>query len=299
MKKLKNKDWAVTAENQLLIQAFCKDLEAKGLKPYNEETKNMRALTDYCLQKCGCSCDFQGIYGEVSSEYKGKVFYLPQDYQKALEYITEEVKPLFEDGKWYIAPHLENRTTLIKSNGKIEICKNYNKIGYYEFYNASNYNNSVYYFVNSFCTLNNFREATAKEVEEILIKYAKQQGYVGKVKVKNDNSVFSVNCDKLYFNKNYGKETLNDGFRAIYIDGKWREIVKEETIAIGQYEVEFKKDFISINGITYPKRLIESMDEIMRLGQVKSLNVGCSGQYKVDAETISKILNKLKSLENE
>lgn len=73
-----------------------------------------------------------------------------------------------------------------------------------------------------------------------------------------------------------------------------QEIEAATKIEIGGYEVEFKQNSVKINGHLYGltdlkdfKRLLENHKE-----QVKSINVGCSGQYKVDLETITKIVNK-------
>lgn len=48
-----------------------------------------------------------------------------------------------------------------------------------------------------------------------------------------------------------------------------------------------------IDGINYPKEFIEKVAVVLNCNTIKSLNVGCSGQFIVTKELINKILNKL------
>lgn len=74
------------------------------------------------------------------------------------------------------------------------------------------------------------------------------------------------------------------------------EIKKAQSIEIGGYEVAFPLykggKICSINGVEYYRPEIVSLLNIMKKGQIKSLNVGCSGQYKVDLELLEKIIDK-------
>jgi len=65
------------------------------------------------------------------------------------------------------------------------------------------------------------------------------------------------------------------------------EIKKAQSIEIGGYEVKFlNKEACVINGIQYLKTHLEVLKYLIDKGQIKSLNVGCSGQYKVDLELL-------------
>lgn len=71
------------------------------------------------------------------------------------------------------------------------------------------------------------------------------------------------------------------------------EFKKASTIEIGGYKVEFlNKEYCSINSVEYNKTHLESLKYLMGKKQIKSLNVGCSGQYRVDLELLEKILAK-------
>jgi len=70
------------------------------------------------------------------------------------------------------------------------------------------------------------------------------------------------------------------------------EIKKAQIIEIGGYEVKINSYQIEINNITYGKSQLLDLTVLMKLGQIKSLNVGCSGQYKVDLELLEKIIEK-------
>ena len=61
------------------------------------------------------------------------------------------------------------------------------------------------------------------------------------------------------------------------------------------YESQYKKTPITIYGWCYSYTDLLKLQEFMEYNkeQVKSLNVGCQGQYKVDLELINKIINRL------
>jgi hypothetical protein len=71
------------------------------------------------------------------------------------------------------------------------------------------------------------------------------------------------------------------------------EIKKAQIIEIGGYEVKFlNKESCVINGIEYIKTHLVVLRYLMNKNQIKSLNVGCSGQYKVDLPLLEKIIDK-------
>lgn len=71
------------------------------------------------------------------------------------------------------------------------------------------------------------------------------------------------------------------------------EIEEASTIKIGSYKVEFlNKEYCSINSVEYNKTHLETLKYLMGKKQIQSLNVGCSGQYKVDLPLLEKILAK-------
>lgn len=287
-KKFKNVDWVITSKNLHLIKAFKNDLEEKGFfcSYINSNGK--------CIVSESDSKSFAIIYHEK----REKSFTLPEDYVKALEYCSQEEQKdiVFEDGKWYIT---ENEQYLIRATGKTG---NNNQVYYYEFYSSFGKitRNTDDWCSKEPCELK-FKEATLKEVEKYLIKYAEQQGYFKKgVKFKNPNSlrnIISLKKDKVYLFGQFPIYCLGDGRgKSLYLDGKWAEIIKDEEIFIDesqQYKIEFSSSHILINGLTYSKHMVEAFYEAMKLGQIKSLNVGCNGQYKVDFEKIEKIYKKL------
>jgi hypothetical protein len=69
------------------------------------------------------------------------------------------------------------------------------------------------------------------------------------------------------------------------------EIKKAQIIEIGGYEVKIKSYQIEINNVTYGKGQLKDLRALMKQGQVKSLNVGCSGQYTVDLPLLEKIID--------
>lgn len=290
-KKFKNIDWVVTSKNPLLLQAFENDLKEKGFHCNYKDNEEIYIIADQSKNS------FAIVEGYAYERQKS--FNLPEDYVKALEYCSQEEQKdiVFEDGKWYIT---ENEQYLIRANGKTTSGRVY----YYELYIL---HGQIFRYVNDWCAKEvsskfPFKEATLKEVEKHLIRYAKQQGYFKEgVKTKgffNDN-LAAWKKENVHLFKNIANEyCLGNGIgMSLYIDGKWAEIVKDEEIFIDgglrEYKVEFASSHILINKITYPKHMVEAFYEAMKLGQIKSLNVGCNGQYKIDFEKIEKIYKKL------
>jgi hypothetical protein len=73
------------------------------------------------------------------------------------------------------------------------------------------------------------------------------------------------------------------------------EIEQVRTIEIGGVKAEFKdKHLVEFDGYKYSLSEARVVKELMERGQIKSLNVGCNGQYEVDLKLINKILDELK-----
>jgi hypothetical protein len=71
------------------------------------------------------------------------------------------------------------------------------------------------------------------------------------------------------------------------------EIEEATTIKIGDYEAEFEGKIVSFNGVGYDFSELIILRDLMNRNQIKSLNVGCNSQHKVDLELINKILKKM------
>jgi hypothetical protein len=107
--------------------------------------------------------------------------------------------------------------------------------------------------------------------------------------------ITKISGDKVYFPKDRLGEvkTILENIKRKATE---EEIKKAQSIEIGGYEVAFPLykggNICSINGVEYYRPEIVSLLNIMKKGQIKSLNVGCSGQYKVDLELLEKIIDK-------
>jgi hypothetical protein len=97
---------------------------------------------------------------------------------------------------------------------------------------------------------------------------------------------------RFYVEKNnHGHE---DGHcNAVFRKATPEEIEKASTIEIGDCKVIFLPNSILIKTEYYDFYEIKTLVKLMKRGQIKSLNVGCNGQYKVDLELLTKILDKL------
>lgn len=74
---------------------------------------------------------------------------------------------------------------------------------------------------------------------------------------------------------------------------KWEKVYEEDEIKFGDYKVEFGNNTIKVFDVYYTISQLNSLKHLMKKGQIKSLNCGCQGQYKVDLDLIEKIIRKL------
>jgi hypothetical protein len=100
---------------------------------------------------------------------------------------------------------------------------------------------------------------------------------------KDENPQFFVEKN------NYGDE---DGLHYAIFRKATPEEIKASTIEIGGCEVCFLNHSILIDDQQYYLSEIKQLVNLIKRGQIKSLNVGCNGQYKVDLELLTKILHK-------
>lgn len=145
--------------------------------------------------------------------------------------------------------------------------------------------------------------ATQEEVERALIKEAERRGfdggkviipyfpehslaYAGRQKYKMNN------IPPRYFADKIDNDVLRMGGSVIYCKGEWAEVVKEDVIMICGKEVEFVENGVNIDGVHYPLGLLNQIRSVIKTPGIKSLNVGCNGQEKVDLDLINKIIDR-------
>lgn len=145
------------------------------------------------------------------------------------------------------------------------------------------------------------RLATPSEVEQHLISEAKKRYKVGD-KIKRSHLWDDCSNDDVKieggWTENY--EAYNDrvslGGVYVYNKGKWATIieVKDQPILIGGYEITFHSTYITVNACQYTKTDLQQIYHVLKMEQVRSLNVGCTGQIKVTLDEINLILERLK-----
>ena len=203
---------------------------------------------------------------------------------EALEALKNE-KPKFEVGKWY--KYIKDSKRRFKV---LELTSDYRAI-------TVGWDISGKWFDDKYnkWDLIDCVEMTSKEVEEHLIAEAKK-------KYKNGDVILSpITFQKIATNGEFKYLVDNDSIVCshvtLYQKGVWSEVIKEDKIFLDKeqkYEIEFKDNAVVINNVFYGKDSLNQVKKVLNLGQIKSLNVGCNGQYKVDLELINKILEKLK-----
>lgn len=116
------------------------------------------------------------------------------------------------------------------------------------------------------------RRATPSEIESHLIEEAKRRGYKkgvivdeNKYEISDNNFKYDDFLDGLYVKIN------NERLLPIYLNGVWVEIIKDEAIKIGGYEVEFKKGEIKIGCKTISNSYIYNLFKLR--GLLKALDI--------------------------
>jgi hypothetical protein len=228
-----------------------------------------------------------------------------EQLKKQLNDISDKIKqlekPQFEVGKWYKIEDLsETGVVCIK-----EIRDNYILV-YGKFPLLSDWQDSWEIKSDSIYG-KEMTPATDKEVEEALKAEAVKKGI--KVGVTLDRQNLVYNKHKVTINKEFAEwefvprlnQLMHHGV-AVFEEGNWAEIVKEEKIMIDRYEVKFetvttteqKREFgTKIDGHFFSKLFWESA-KVVSLNNKAKIMVGCSKQFDVSLETINKILDKLK-----
>ena len=134
------------------------------------------------------------------------------------------------------------------------------------------------------------RPATHQEVKEALIKEAKKRGF--KKGVMINHSIEGKGHRALIFNElsyHSGYNWLCDGWgNVVFKDGVWAEIIKDEPIKIGGYEVK-KTEFntYTIGCKSASKTFLNSLRDLMTVNNFKKVSFD---GVETDLETINKIL---------
>ena len=217
-----------------------------------------------------------------------------EELQKQLDEVKQQLnKPTFEVGKWYK-----------RDSGSIIFIQEFNSLikGYDVDYVGEWRNEYI-----SSGDKSEYRPATDKEVEEALIKEAEKRGFKEGVIFNSPNAThdFSFNQKLISstFSLNYnmleGESDKNTSSCIIFKDGKWANIIKDEPIKIGGYEV--KPTVVNdkgqqvgkgtmIDGYYFSSNFWEAAKIISEHSKAKIM-IGCSKQFDVSLETIEKILS--------
>lgn len=151
--------------------------------------------------------------------------------------------------------------------------------------------------------------ATPSEVQEALTKEAVKRGFKEGVTIFRSEelrdkirscdgrtphqitAIIHNNCFEYFPDEDL--LMLND--YGIYCKGVWAEIVKDQPITICGKIVNYDNDcgMFSIDGQNYIPEDLKVLAKLMQKGQIKSLNVGCNGQEKVDLQLIEQLINRI------
>ena len=158
------------------------------------------------------------------------------------------------------------------------------------------------------CNVKDYRLATPEEIKSHLIEEAKRRGYKHGSII---NSLITLRT-KHILDMTYSKG-LYDGVRTdtfwyggglIYKQGKWAEIIKEEPIKIGGYEVEFFDKYFKIGCMSFSKsdifKILTMNSFVLERGLSFTFNEDgdieehCNN-IKFDENVLNKILEKFQN----
>ena len=225
------------------------------------------------------------------SEINKRIEALEAELQK----LKNEVKPKFEVGKWYKINNEDGKALFHLSDIRHdETFKGYG------FDYINDWNNS------EIANWGNINEtgwtlATHKEVEEALIKEAKNRGFKEGVKVLRSDKLLSANetssaPNEVYIMNNkysYNAElnTLKIDGRVIFGTGEWAEIVKDEPIMINGFKVEKIDNHFKIGCKDITRKELNHIKGFMERNNYVKVNFSNDNNaHLVHLETINKIL---------
>ena len=186
-------------------------------------------------------------------------------------------KQTFEVGKWYI-----------DKNGEALIFNTGDKATNYGFRNNGGWGIG-YLLINQKCQ--NFMPASDEEVFEALKKEAERRGFKEGVNLKvNFKYLGHDHFDEIIKSEKgfrFSGDELSLHGRIILRDGKWAEIVKDEPIKVGGYEVIKKNKYICIGCKRFWRSEVESISRLMSEYGFKTVSFDGA---EVSLETINKIL---------
>jgi hypothetical protein len=196
-----------------------------------------------------------------------------------------EVLNAFEEGKWYIRDGFMVRA-LAKTHPTDE-----NRVYYSEMYSNS-YQSHVQIY-SDWCVASGMRPASEKEVREKLINVAKTKGFGLGISFISALSNHESFAERGNFTMD-GENLFLDG-NVIYRAGKWAMIIDTTPIDIGGYKIKFNRHSFTVNDVDYHKdELSKFITMLKETPVIKSINVGCSGQIKVDLAILEKIMKRFK-----
>jgi len=147
-------------------------------------------------------------------------------------------------------------------------------------------------------TFEQFKQYVLKEnTENMQRNHKKIIGYKFKIDVPDTCKGTIVKLDGGYIAsvkfENGGTQHCHIPISSLSNTNWFEPIYEDEKIMIGDYEVKINKNYVIINGIRYERSSLETIRLTLLITSVKSLNVGCNGQYKIDLDLLNKIIDKM------
>ena len=222
------------------LKSIWEDLKELGYKQtfsFIEDINNWEYISNYFYNWKDKSDFIQLDHEAPIYDKMDKTFQLPQQYQEALDFAKEQInhsywsQDEYKEGDWVTVIGYDERYSYSLYHGELG-----------KSYLITKINKSGLFFNETDClckTVIKVRKATEEEIKSELLKQANEKYPVGcsfrAVKtgtvIKNNGNIgWYPDCDK---------ESIfaNSGYGALYIDGKWAEIIKNKTLYFG--EVEF------------------------------------------------------------
>jgi hypothetical protein len=206
-----------------------------------------------------------------------------KDLLKEVENLKKQ-EPKFEVGKWYVVTSVNNYKYLFN----YQSTTNNQYIGFGYNYKLESWITSPLMETNQ---LQSITPATPSEIETALIAEAKRRGFKDNLIIKD--AKYKEKSPPQFGHYRYiaDQDGLTNDMSWVYYQGQWAEIIQEDKIMIGGYEVEkIEKGGIKIG---CKKMNIESVTSIKNFMDKYNFTKVSFDGIEVSLETINKILAKL------
>lgn len=223
--------------------------------------KNLKQLTKEEYKKLDKAGMLYVLYPEATGDYPSDIVVAKDKHDNYfagnMDNFNNPSKPTYKVGDWVYTGY-----NLLKI-GRIT----YMDIPWIEVRDAMGNGTNVH--------IKKIRKATPSEIESHLIEEAKRRGYKKgtkiccaefntlKATIISNDFAYDADNDDLYVET----DDINTSYYSVYKKGKWAEILKDESIKIGGYDVEFGNTHIKVGCKVFDKTDLSAIRHLSNMSK--------------------------------